>query len=141
MVYLTIKYDLWCRLHVWRRQESWEVTSLMVTVELASTESIHMVEVKLEVCITWESTSTNSKFSLCLTRLCSHPGYFGKLGMRHFHLLQNQYHAPTVNLEKLWSLVSEQTRLGAAKNKDKVPVIDVTKAVNYYYISSLLGFL
>jgi len=49
--------------------------------------------------------------------------------MRHFHLKRNQYFQPTVNLDKLWSLVSEQTRLNAEKSKDKAPVIDVVKAV------------
>merc|ERR1712021_255728 len=38
-----------------------------------------------------------------------HPGYFGKLGMRYFHKTNNQYHCPTINLDKVWTLVSEQT--------------------------------
>ena len=61
----------------------------------------------------------------------SHPGYFGKRGMRHFHLKRNQYFSPSINVDKLWSLVSEQTRLNSEKNKEKAAVIDVTKAVNY----------
>ncbi|CAI5777928.1 Hypothetical predicted protein, partial [Podarcis lilfordi] len=40
-----------------------------------------------------------------------HPGYFGKLGLRRYHLKKNQHFCPTVNLDKLWTLVSEQTRL------------------------------
>ena len=56
--------------------------------------------------------------------------------MRHFHLQRNQYYSPSVNIDKLWSLVSDQTRQNAEKNKDKAAVIDVTKAVNYYYISN-----
>ena len=52
--------------------------------------------------------------------------------MRHFHLMKNQYHTPTVNVERLWSLVSEATRLKAQASTDKAPVIDVTKAVIYY---------
>ena len=56
------------------------------------------------------------------------PGYFGKNGMRHFHLKRNQYHQPIVNLDKLWSLVSIQTREAAEKSKDRATVIDVTKA-------------
>jgi len=61
----------------------------------------------------------------------SHPGYFGKVGMRHFHFQKNQYHSPSINVEKLWTLVSEQTKAKYAKSgeKDKVPVIDVTRAV------------
>eukprot|EP00310_Coccolithus_braarudii_P003786 CAMPEP_0183359436 /NCGR_PEP_ID=MMETSP0164_2-20130417/52202_1 /TAXON_ID=221442 /ORGANISM="Coccolithus pelagicus ssp braarudi, Strain PLY182g" /LENGTH=149 /DNA_ID=CAMNT_0025533543 /DNA_START=39 /DNA_END=488 /DNA_ORIENTATION=+ len=59
-----------------------------------------------------------------------HPGYFGKVGMRYFHKTKNQYHCPVVNLDKLWQLVSEQTRINYkdAKPDGKVPVIDVTKA-------------
>merc|ERR1711939_350328 len=28
-----------------------------------------------------------------------HPGYFGKVGMRYFHLTRNQYWKPTINLD------------------------------------------
>jgi len=57
-----------------------------------------------------------------------HPGYFGKVGMRHYHLQRNQDFCPTINIDRLWSLVSEQTRKNYANVKDKAPVIDVTKA-------------
>eukprot|EP00455_Lapot_gusevi_P018046 TRINITY_DN1977_c0_g1_i3.p1 TRINITY_DN1977_c0_g1~~TRINITY_DN1977_c0_g1_i3.p1 ORF type:complete len:135 (-),score=50.02 TRINITY_DN1977_c0_g1_i3:71-475(-) len=60
-----------------------------------------------------------------------HPGYFGKVGMRHFHKQNNPYFRPTVNIDSVWSLVSEQTRLkhaNADPAKDKVPVIDCVKA-------------
>eukprot|EP01024_Parvocaulis_polyphysoides_P042326 TRINITY_DN38725_c0_g1_i1.p1 TRINITY_DN38725_c0_g1~~TRINITY_DN38725_c0_g1_i1.p1 ORF type:complete len:322 (+),score=39.14 TRINITY_DN38725_c0_g1_i1:5-970(+) len=59
-----------------------------------------------------------------------HPGYFGKVGMRHYHLKRNMYHCPTVNVEKLWSLVDEATRVAAEEGKEsgKAPVIDLTKA-------------
>lgn len=58
-----------------------------------------------------------------------HPGYFGKVGMRQFHLLRNRTHCPTINVERLWTLVSEKTKEQAEKSKDgKAPVIDVTKA-------------
>lgn len=30
-----------------------------------------------------------------------HPGYFGKVGMRYFHKLQNQFWKPVVNLDKV----------------------------------------
>merc|ERR1711976_505074 len=56
-----------------------------------------------------------------------HPGYFGKVGMRYFHKTQQKFHCPTVNVETLWSLVSEKTRTQNA-GSDKVPVIDVTRA-------------
>merc|ERR1711876_6847 len=59
-----------------------------------------------------------------------HPGYFGKVGMRNFHVHPNNsnLYQPGVNLDKLWSLVSEQTRLKYAGVKDKAPVIDISKA-------------
>ncbi|XP_069396112.1 large ribosomal subunit protein uL15-like [Delphinus delphis] len=59
-----------------------------------------------------------------------HPGYFGKVGMRHYHLKRNQSFCPTVNLDKLWTLVSEQTGVNAAKNKiGAAPIIDVVQSV------------
>merc|ERR1711988_1922655 len=59
-----------------------------------------------------------------------HPGYFGKVGMRNFHVHANvstQY-CPAVNLDRLWTLVSEQTRKKYEKNAKKAPVIDVSRA-------------
>ena len=51
--------------------------------------------------------------------------------MRHFHLKKNQYHKPAINLDRLWSLVSEQTREHYKDKKDgPVPVIDVVRAVS-----------
>eukprot|EP01016_Furgasonia_blochmanni_P050287 TRINITY_DN774_c0_g1_i2.p2 TRINITY_DN774_c0_g1~~TRINITY_DN774_c0_g1_i2.p2 ORF type:complete len:234 (-),score=57.83 TRINITY_DN774_c0_g1_i2:38-739(-) len=59
-----------------------------------------------------------------------HPGTYGKCGMRKFRLQRNRDYAPTINLDRIWTLVSEQTRTKyeTAKTKDKAPVIDVTKA-------------
>jgi len=58
-----------------------------------------------------------------------HPGYFGKVGMKYYHYTKNRYFEPSINLDKLWSLVSEQTRLNYAKKTDgTAPIIDVTKA-------------
>ncbi|KAL1925796.1 60S ribosomal protein uL15 [Calcarisporiella thermophila] len=57
-----------------------------------------------------------------------HPGYFGKVGMRHFHLTKNKYHRPVVNIDKLWTLVSEETRKKYAGKTDVVPVIDTIRA-------------
>merc|ERR1712243_524072 len=57
-----------------------------------------------------------------------HPGYFGKVGMRNFHVHSNKINSycPSINLDKIWSLCTEQHRVEAAKRKDgKVPVIDV----------------
>ncbi|KAF2068797.1 hypothetical protein CYY_009882 [Polysphondylium violaceum] len=57
-----------------------------------------------------------------------HPGYFGKLGMRHFHMLRNQEYCPTVSLEKIWTFVPESVRKSLAEKKDgTAPVVDVTQ--------------
>ncbi len=56
-----------------------------------------------------------------------HPGYFGKLGMRRFHLTRQSEWCPTVNVDKLWTLVPETTR-DAQKNSSAVPVIDTLQA-------------
>ena len=56
-----------------------------------------------------------------------HPGYFGKLGMRTFHLQNNHHFCPTINVDHLWSLIPEDTRNHFKTIKDKAPVIDVTK--------------
>ncbi|GFT84042.1 60S ribosomal protein L27a [Nephila pilipes] len=63
-----------------------------------------------------------------------HPGYFGKVGMRNFHLKKNQKYMPIINIEKLWSLVSEKTRETYKKHPEgKAPVIDVVNA-GYYKV-------
>ncbi|KAJ6153802.1 Helicase-like DEXD box c2 type [Penicillium chermesinum] len=56
-----------------------------------------------------------------------HPGYFGKVGMRYFHKTKQQFWKPTINLDKLWSLVPAEKRdayLSGQKN-DSAPVIDL----------------
>ncbi|XP_057602767.1 60S ribosomal protein L27a-like [Hippopotamus amphibius kiboko] len=63
-----------------------------------------------------------------------HPGYFGKIGMRHHHLERNQSFCPPVSLDKLWTVVSEQTWVNAAKNKTgAAPIIDVMRS-GYYKV-------
>ena len=57
-----------------------------------------------------------------------HPGYFGKVGMRQFHMLRNRSHCPTMNLDTLWSMVPEETR-EAAKSSGKAPVLDMNAKV------------
>ncbi|KAJ1560171.1 60S ribosomal protein L27A [Cladochytrium tenue] len=57
-----------------------------------------------------------------------HPGYFGKVGMRYFHLTKNQYHCESINLDKLWKLVPEADRKAAEANPTgPVPVIDLIR--------------
>lgn len=68
-----------------------------------------------------------------LRPLLSHPGYFGKVGMRHFHLTRQKYFCPTVNIDKLPSLITAQHRAGKGRAADKVPVIDCV-ASGYYKV-------
>lgn len=68
-----------------------------------------------------------------------HPGYFGKKGIRTFALQRNRLFAPTINIDKVWTLVTEQSRKLYAGNKDRVPVIDVTKAGYFKVLGK--GFL
>ena len=62
-------------------------------------------------------------------------GYFGKVGMRHYHLTRNAYHCPVVNLDKLWTMVPAEQRKGLSASSTEVPVID-TLAAGY---SKVLG--
>eukprot|EP00178_Gracilaria_changii_P016497 TRINITY_DN4740_c2_g1_i1.p1 TRINITY_DN4740_c2_g1~~TRINITY_DN4740_c2_g1_i1.p1 ORF type:complete len:148 (-),score=22.67 TRINITY_DN4740_c2_g1_i1:26-469(-) len=68
-----------------------------------------------------------------------HPGYFGKKGIRTFALQRNKLFQPIINLDKLWNLVTENSRKLYADNKDRVPVIDVTKAGYFKVLGK--GFL
>jgi large subunit ribosomal protein L27Ae len=68
-----------------------------------------------------------------------HPGYFGKKGIRTFALQRNKLHFPSINLDKLWNLLTEGSRKTYADNKDRVPVIDVTKAGYFKVLGK--GFL
>lgn len=49
--------------------------------------------------------------------------------MRYFHKTKQQFHRPCVNLDRIWTLVSEELRqkYATATSDDKVPVIDVTR--------------
>ncbi len=38
-----------------------------------------------------------------------HPGCFGKKGIRVFRLHKNKIHCNSINLDRLWTLLSEQT--------------------------------
>jgi len=55
-----------------------------------------------------------------------HPGYFGKIGMREFHLKKNLHYRPSINLDKVWSLVKKEDREKAEKEKTTIQ-IDVTR--------------
>ena len=54
-----------------------------------------------------------------------HPGFFGKVGMRHYHLKRNQTYRPVANVDKLWSILGDEV-LAKAKAGDKAPVLDCT---------------
>ena len=50
--------------------------------------------------------------------------------MRYFNKHKQQFHCPTINVEKIWSLVPAEVKsqYASAGADDKLPVIDVTKA-------------
>jgi large subunit ribosomal protein L27Ae len=54
-----------------------------------------------------------------------HPGYFGKVGMRHFHLTRNAQWNPTINVDKLWTLVPEEHKKDLKEDSQVVPVVNV----------------
>jgi large subunit ribosomal protein L27Ae len=58
-----------------------------------------------------------------------HPGYFGKVGMRTFHLKKNTQWRPVVNLDQIWTLAGEGVR-EQYKNTEKVPVVDALQNVS-----------
>ena len=57
-----------------------------------------------------------------------HPGYFGKVGMRRFHLTRNALWGPIINVDKLWTLVPAEEKKGLTESSDVVPVIDTLAA-------------
>ena len=48
--------------------------------------------------------------------------------MRYFHKTNNKFFCPTINIDKLWTLVPENIRLENRKKKDVAPVLDITQA-------------
>ena len=70
-----------------------------------------------------------------------HPGYFGKVGMRQFHLKNNVNWRPVVNLDQIWTLAGEGVR-EQYKNTEKVPVIDALQKVKHWFADlALKGML
>jgi hypothetical protein len=60
----------------------------------------------------------------------SHPGYFGKIGRRVFHLKKDYYYRPKIAVDKLWSLLPADTYQQFKDKKDgTAPVVDVTQSV------------
>ena len=56
-----------------------------------------------------------------------HPGHFGKKGIRVFRLHKNRVWEKNINLDKLWTLLSEGQRAKALKSS-QAPVIDISKS-------------
>lgn len=57
-----------------------------------------------------------------------HPGYFGKIGMRQFHLLRNREYTPTCNIDKLFNIAGEGVYEAAKAGDDgKAPVINLVE--------------
>jgi hypothetical protein len=51
--------------------------------------------------------------------------------MRNFHIKASKDYCPVINLDKLWTLVSEQTREKYKNHPEgKAPIIDVVRAVS-----------
>jgi large subunit ribosomal protein L27Ae len=56
--------------------------------------------------------------------------------MRYFHKQNNKFHCPTINLDKIWTLVDAETQAKYCKANVKAPlVIDVSN----YGIFKVLG--
>lgn len=53
--------------------------------------------------------------------------------MRHFHKTNNKYFCPTINLDKIWTLVPENIRLENKGQKEVAPVVDMT-AQGYFKV-------
>ncbi|KAL7701959.1 60s ribosomal protein L27A/L29 [Lotmaria passim] len=53
-----------------------------------------------------------------------HPGYFGKLGMNHYHKKKNQEWKPTINLNNLSRLIASEEAAKAQKG-GSLPVVDL----------------
>ena len=49
--------------------------------------------------------------------------------MRHFHKKPNLYYRPSINIDRLWSLVPEEVYAKAKAGSEEAPIIDVTKLV------------
>jgi large subunit ribosomal protein L27Ae len=56
-----------------------------------------------------------------------HPGYFGKVGMRRFHLMRNTQWCPIINVDKLWTLVPTEEKKDLKSDSEIVPVIDTLR--------------
>lgn len=116
-----------------QRLASTVAMSLLVTDVLASTVNTPVVADSLVVCTTTGMSlcfnhETTSKRAACRINFDKyHPGYFGKVGMRRFHLTRNAQWRPIINVDKLWTLVPEEEKEGLTEDSEVVPVIDILR--------------
>lgn len=54
--------------------------------------------------------------------------------MRRFHLKRNLKHCPTINIDRLWSLMPAGVLEKAEAGADQAPVLDVTKLVSTAFV-------
>lgn len=47
--------------------------------------------------------------------------------MRHFHYTRNMHHNPTINVDKLWTLVPEEHKKDLTTDSEVVPVLDLVR--------------
>lgn len=57
-----------------------------------------------------------------------HAGHYGKRGIRVFRLHKNRIHSEAINLDRLWTLLSDEARHKYIEEKQGNAVIDVTRA-------------
>ena len=56
-----------------------------------------------------------------------HPGFLERKGSKNYHVAANTKFVSTVNVDELWALVPEETRLHYKENPSKLPMIDCNK--------------
>lgn len=78
---------------------------------------------------------------MILLRYFSHPGFFGKVGMRTFHLTVNRSWSPAVNVDHLWSLLPKNTLQEASKKKGVAPGMKFTSSLKLRSIYKVVIFL
>ena len=60
--------------------------------------------------------------------------------MRHFHKKNNLYYRPSINIDRLWSLVPEEVYAKAKAGSEEAPIIDVTKLVGVVSLVIIISF-
>ena len=116
---------------------------MQVMVVLVSTGRIQVVEVMLVDSIITEFYSINiilatSERYLPITEIlamglcskCNVTINIWQVGMRTFHYKRNAHFCPSINVDRLWSMVPEGVYEKAKTDSNMAPVIDVTKLVS-----------